>query len=241
MTATETFDVGWFMYDDLGAHMFPAPRPGLEAAPAPLSRKAVQACPSVRDVQARSFDLLSPYNLDIAVERSGEKYRIDLNLARSSVALSAARDVVVPNERRRWRHPDRPVLQISVPYCFFSDVDATLTQTAPIGGESLGENVAVISGRYAIRNWIRPMSVALEFRRTPARLTVRRNDPLCTLLFDGPTPSASPRLVRARKTEALVAFTAGCAGVTSKISDTASAMARAATVRPKTLLEPADE
>lgn len=236
-----TFDVGWFMYEDQGAFLFIPPRPSGEGAPPPPSRKAVRSCPAVRGLEARAFDILSPYNLDLAVERAGDRIAFYVSPNRTSVDPGQLGRVLTVNERNVWQAPDRPVVQVALPYCFVTDDEAELTQIAPIGGARFGDGIAIVPGRFPIRSWIRPMSLAFEFQRLPGRLTLRREEPVCTLVFDGPTPAALPRLVRARKTEAVRAFMQGCVGVTARISDTPSAMARAAAARPPKLLEAADD
>lgn len=239
--APQTFDVGWFMYEDQGAFLFIPPRPAGESAPPPPSRKAVRACPAVRGLEARAFDILSPYNLDLTVERSGDRFAFYVAPNRTSVDPGQIARVLTVNERHVWRTPDRPVVQVALPYCFVADADVELTQIAPLGGARFGDGIAVIPGRFPIRSWIRPMSLAFEFQRLPGRLTFRRGEALCTLVFDGPAPSALPRLVRARKTAEVTTFMQGCVGVTSRISDTPSAMARAEAARPPKLLEAIDD
>lgn len=236
-----TFDVGWFMYEDEGAFLFIPPRPAGEGAPPPAARKAVRACPAVRGLEARAFDILSPYNIDLTVERSGDRFAVYVAPNRTSIDLGQIGRVLTVNERHVWRTPDRPVVQVALPYCFVADEDVELTQLAPLGGARYGDGIAVIPGRFPIRSWIRPMSLAFEFQRLPGRLRLRREEPVCTLVFDGPTPAALPRLVRARKTAEVRAFIQGCVGVTSRISDTPSAMARAEAARPPKLLEALDD
>ncbi len=233
---TDPVNIGWFLLEEESSHAFFDPVPLKSFRSGALSPKAVQACPAVNDFEARAWVIRSPYSIDLRLEQHGSKVRIKMNPAKTSLSKAELGKVLTVNDRQDWRAPDKPVLQIKIPYLFLSDDTVYLTQI-PQTIKPHTDHGVLICGRFPIRSWIRPLSFAMEFTRLPAGLFIRRGDPLCFVLFETKDPSASLAVGRAKRTDELMSFTRSCLGVTSKIRNTFSAIETAETRRPKRLLE----
>lgn len=233
---TGVTNIGWFLLEEEASHAFFDPVPLKTFRSSPLSPKAVQACPAVNEFETRAYVIRSPYSIDLRFEQSGSKVSIRMNVAKTSLSKGELGKVLTVNERQDWRAADRPVIQLKIPYLFVSDDDVYLNQI-PQTLRNITDQGHLICGRFPIRSWIRPLSFAMEFERLPAALSIRRGDPLCYVVFETKDPSALLRIGRAKRTEALTAFTRSCLGVTSKIRNTFSAIETAESRRPKKLLE----
>ncbi len=99
----------------------------------------------MRGLHGRSYDLLSPYNIDLQVERNGDRFLFYLLTRRSSINPTVANEVFSFSDKSTWRNPDQPVIQINMPYCFFSDEGVALTQVSLLSGPAFGDGIALSS------------------------------------------------------------------------------------------------
>ena len=135
-----------------------------------------------------------------------------------------------------WRSLGKPVIQVPLPYCFVSDRNFFLNQI-PQSLIPLSNDASLICGRFPIKDWVRPLSFAIEFNKTPGYLRIKRGDPLFGLLFEGYNNTGDFSLVKAKKTEKLMKYTKSCVGVVGKVNNAFSVMKIAAARRPRKLLE----
>ena len=151
-----------------------------------------------------SFEVLSPFDLGLrcfysagiaSVHVLPELTRLDDGLVEAFVA---------PMPPKFWRHPDRPVLQISIPFCFVCDETCYLNQLPPYLSQSFVRFPAlVISGRFPTDIWPRGLNLALEWVDFDRDLEIRRGEPLCYLLFETTRPDAPIHMVEAELTDEL--------------------------------------
>ena len=123
--------------------------------------------------------------------------------ANSPIRSSKLNEVLTLVSEAEWRFPDRPTIQLHLPYYFIADEMVYLTQLAafahyrpdPLPGTIFG-------GRFPISVWPRPLMWAFEWHEPAKDLVIKRGDPLSGLergvrglrlarLGDGDMPAAN--------------------------------------------------
>lgn len=203
-----------------------------------LSLRAVQACPAVNELEKRTFSIASPFHLHLELEKSGDRFdlysvdgtnRLDDDLMGRFVTLMRP---------EFWRSPTAPVIQIASPYIFFADDNVYLTQTAPHMHETIRKWPGlIISGRYQIQNWFRPLNWAFEWTDTSKPLRIRQGEPFYYCSFESVNPDANIDLFRAKVTDQVTKMRDGAKAAPKFTSNTFKLFKRAAERRPKILLE----
>jgi len=86
---------------------------------------------------------------------------------------------VILTPEREWRYPDRPTLQIKLPYVFISDAPVYLSQLPPflhmLNDPWPG---TLFGGRFPINIWPRPLMWAFEWHQASKPLILKRGDPV---------------------------------------------------------------
>jgi hypothetical protein len=146
--------------------------------------------------------------------------------------------LVLVNEAE-WRFPDRPTVQLMLPYCFISDETVYLTQLGtfahyrpdPLPGTIFG-------GRFPVNLWPRPLMWAFEWHDTSKDLVLRRGEPLFYCQFEANGPDRPVQMVEAERTEALETYMDKISGAVNYVNQTFSLFKAAEAVRPTKLLTP---
>jgi hypothetical protein len=97
-----------------------------------------------------------------------------------------------------------------------------------------------INGRFPIDIWPRALQWAFEWHDMSKDLVLKRGEPLFYVQFEGPDPSASVRLIEAKRTPELMSHIDSITGVTEYVSQTYSLFKNARERRPGRLLFPKD-
>jgi hypothetical protein len=140
-----------------------------------------------------------------------------------------------------WRFPDRPTLQLSLPYCFIADETVYLTQLGtfahyrrdPLPGTIFG-------GRFPINIWPRPIMWAFEWHEPERDLILRRGEPLFYLQFEAQGPDRPVQMIEAARTPELMAYMESLSGVVNYVNQTFALFRAAEDRRPARLLRPKD-
>ena len=154
--------------------------------------------------------------------------------ARNALALNEVLTLVSEAE---WRFPDRPTVQLHLPYYFIADEMVYLTQLAafahyrpdPLPGTIFG-------GRFPISIWPRPLMWAFEWHEPQKDLILKRGEPLFYVQFEGMDPSRAVQVVEAERTAELQAYLEKVSGVVNYVNQTFSLFKAAEGLRPKKLL-----
>jgi hypothetical protein len=233
------YTVGWLLKTDEASIIWDTPRPVRVDAQSNDPRSVAQ-CPSVLDFDRRHFVVNCPIDVHLRLKLTATGMDITNVLAdKSPIRAEALQRWIVFQPRHEWRNPQRPVLQMLTSYVFVSDDPVYVNQYPPIFHYSGDNRPGVqIGGRFPIDIWPRALMWAFEWHDTTKDLILRRGEPLFTVRFEGPDPSANVRLVEATKTPELESYMTSITGVTEIVGQTYSLFKNARERRPERLLVP---
>ncbi|OZA08003.1 MAG: hypothetical protein B7Y02_13100 [Rhodobacterales bacterium 17-64-5] len=233
--------VGWFLADDKGAVLYDPPERVAIRAPNRSHAKSASRCPAVIQMESRYFVIKCPYDLQIGFGRDdkGKPHLINRPGTASAVRANKLNEILTLVSEAEWRFPDRPTVQLHLPYCFIADEPVYLSQLSafahyrpdPLPGTIFG-------GRMPISIWPRPLMWAFEWHEPAKDLILRRGEPLFYVQFEGVDPSRPVQLVEAEKTPELKAYLEKLTGVVNYVNQTFALFKAAEAMRPKTLLVP---
>lgn len=233
--------VGWFLTSDKGGILFEAPERLTSRQTNKGHAKSASRCPAVVQMESRYFVVKCPYDLHIGFKRDEQGKAALVNLAggASPVRGSKLGQILTLVNENEWRYPDRPTVQMALPYCFIADELLYLTQLGtfahyradPLPGTIFG-------GRFPINIWPRPLMWAFEWHDTAKPLILRRGEPLFYCQFEGNTPDRPIQMVEAERTPELATYLEQLSGVVNYVNQTFSLFQAAEKIRPKKLLKP---
>jgi hypothetical protein len=159
--------------------------------------------------------------------------------AASPIRTSKLNEVLTLVSEAEWRFPDRPTVQLHLPYCFIADEMVYMSQVSAFAHYRPDALPGTIfGGRFPISIWPRPLMWAFEWHEPGKDLILRRGDPLFYVQFEGMDPSRAVQVVEAEKTAELQAYLDKLSGVVNYVSQTFSLFKAAEAVRPRKLLVP---
>ncbi len=234
-------EIGWLVDTESAGLIYGAPRAiAKKPAPdAPSSKKGVNHCPAVIEMESKTFEVPCPYDMSIRLRRDSEG---NLKIARAdaentTVNLKQLSRLVHLMGPDRWRDKRYPVIQINAPYRFISDEPVWMNQTPPYYHyrEEPWPGL-LIGGRFPIDAWPRVMMWAFEWRSPDKVLTFKRGDPWFYLRFETFDPARPVRMFEAEMTEELRRFCNSIDGVTNYVNQTMKLFDEARERRPAKLL-----
>jgi hypothetical protein len=233
--------VGWFLASDKGAVLYDPPERVAIRPPNKAHAKSASRCPAVIQLESRYFVVKCPFDLTIGLQRDekGKAVLVNRPGAASSIRSNKLAEVLTLVNEAEWRFPDRPTVQLHLPYCFIADEPVYMSQLdafahyrqVPLPGTIFG-------GRFPVSVWPRPVMWAFEWHDTAKDLVLRRGDPLFYVQFEGMDPARPMQLVEAEKTAELTAYLEKLSGVVNYVNQTFSLFKAAEAMRPKKLLVP---
>jgi hypothetical protein len=233
--------VGWAVQQDKGSVIWDAPRPYLRKMPAPGSAKSVQVCPAAIDFDARHFVVDCPVDLHLRFKVDEQKRPVIVNVpgTQSSIRSKHLGQMVHVVAQNEWRHPERPIIQVSTPYIFITDAPVYINQLPPyLDYFDPPLPGILICGRFPADVWPRHLMWAFEWYDTTKDLIIPRGRPWFYIRFEGPDPARPVRLVEAAITPEVQAYIDSISTVTNYVNRTFSLFDRARSRRPKQLLHP---
>ena len=233
-------EVGWLVDADQADFIYDAPKPVAQKGKAPGHPKAVGHCPAVVDHEARLFEVPCPFDLHLRIGRNDQGQAVLINAAGTSSAVSKGKleKLVHLTGSDRWRHPHRPVLQVSAPWRFIADQPTWITQLPPFNHyRDPAWPGLLIGGRFPLHDWPRLLMWAFEWWDTSKDLVLKRGEPWFYARFETADPDRPVRLVEAEMTPELRSFCEGLDGVTNYVNQTAKLFSVANARRPETLLK----
>ena len=231
--------VGWFLASDKGAVLYDPPERVQVRPPNRGHAKSAARCPAVVQLESRYFMVKCPFDLHIGFQRDEKGKAVLVNRAGASSPIRSSKlnEVLTLVNEAEWRFPDRPTIQLHLPYCFIADEPVYMSQLAafahyrpdPMPGTIFG-------GRFPVSIWPRPLMWAFEWHEPAKDLVLRRGEPLFYVQFEGMDPSRAVQLVEAEKTAELNAYLEKLSGVVNYVNQTFSLFKTAESLRPKKLL-----
>lgn len=133
LLAMGAVEVGWIITAEKSSMIWEEPRALEREGKKPNSAKSVQVCPAVLDFDARHFVVPCPITTQLRFEFDAQGRPTLKNLAgdQSAIRTKHLNQVIVLTDRKEWRHPDRPIIQIVTPYIFLADEPVFINQIPP--------------------------------------------------------------------------------------------------------------
>lgn len=235
------YTVGWLLQKDQTSIIWDAPK-ALRVESQSKAARSVGQCPSVLDFDRRHFVINSPIDVHIRLTMQNGSMNVTNVLAdQSPMRANTLQQWIIFQPREEWRHPQRPVIQMLTSYLFVSDDPVYINQYPPFLHPGAASRPGIqIGGRFPIDIWPRALMWAFEWHDTSKDLILKRGEPLFYVRFEGSDPSASVRLIEAKKTPELESYVSSITGVTEHVTQTYSLFKTARERRPAKLLFPKD-
>lgn len=231
--------VGWFRSTDKNAVLYDPPERVSFRQTNRAHAKSAARCPSVIQLESRYFMVKCPFDLQIGFARDDKGRAVLVNRAgaASPIRSNKINEILTLVNESEWRYPDRPTVQMILPYCFVADEMVYVTQLSafmhyrkdPLPGTIFG-------GRFPVSLWPRPLMWAFEWHEPEKDLILRRGEPLFYCQFEGMDPSRPVQLVEAERTAELNAYMEAVGGAVNYVSQTFGLFKAAEAMRPKKLL-----
>lgn len=233
--------VGWFLTEDKGGLLYEAPERLIFRQTNRTHAKSAARCPAVIQMESRYFVIKCPFDLHIGFDRDDKGKAVLVNRAgvAGAVRSSKLNQVLTLVNESEWRYPDRPTVQLSLPYCFIADEPLYLTQLGTFAHyrrDSLPGTI--FGGRFPVSLWPRPLMWAFEWHEPARDLMLKRGEPLFYCQFEAQGPERPVQLVEAEKTPELMAYMDKISGVVNYVNQTFGLFKAAEAIRPAKLLTP---
>lgn len=238
---TGPIQVGWFLINDKGAVLYDPPERVAFRQTNKTHAKSASRCPGVIQLESRYFMVKCPFDIHIGFGRDDKGKAVLINRAGTASPIRANKlgEVLSLVNEAEWRYPDRPTIQLILPYCFIADEMVYITQLSafmhyrrdPLPGTIFG-------GRFPVSIWPRPLMWAFEWHEPEKDLILNRGEPLFYCQFEGMDPSRPVQVIEAEKTPELSAYLEKISGVVNYVNQTFGLFKAAESIRPKKLLTP---
>ena len=239
--AGRVLEVGWINRAEKASFMWDDPRPFRRADnQEPKNAKALQNCPAVVEYEARHFMVTCPIDLNLAraTDTDGKLAIRNLAGAQSAVGSTPLAKMVHLNGPGQWRHPNRPLIQISSSYYFIADEVCWMNQLPPyLTYRDPQWPGLMVGGRLPIHIWPRAMMWAFEWCDPSKPLQLKRGEPWFLLRFETDDRTRPIRLVEAEWTPELDQYNKGAEAVTNFQRRTWSLFKTAERRRPEKLVK----
>lgn len=236
-----SYTVGWTIEPRPGGLVWGNPESITRDNVKSRSPKAVTRCPAVIDLEARYFMIRCPFDLAIRLEQApdGQVRFQNINGIESTLNANALAQIFSVSGRDQWRHPKRPIIQISTPYRFLTDDKLYISQLPPFLYYQKNAWPGVLfSGRFPLDVWPRALMWAFEWHDVEKPLIIQRGEPWFMVYFEAPNPDKKIKLVEAERTPEFLEYSSQIDGVTSLVNQTFSLFKLGWKRRPKKLLVP---
>lgn len=236
--------VGWFLTSDKGAVLYDPPERVSFRQTNRSHAKSAARCPGVIQLESRYFMVKCPFDLHIGFGRDdkGKAHLVNRAGAGSTIRSNKLGEVLTLVNEAEWRYPDRPTVQLSLPYCFIADETVFLTQLSPFlhyRREALPGTI--FGGRFPINVWPRPLMWAFEWHEPERDIILKRGEPLFYCQFEGTAPDRPVQLIEAARTPELQTYLEQIGGVVNYVNQTFGLFKAAEALRPARLLQKKDD
>ena len=231
--------IGWFLIEERGGVVYPAPTRVRSTETRRRHAKSAARCPAILNLESRYFEVKCPFDLRLAFTRGkdGKPGLRNLLGADSPVRTAKLAKLLHVTTEEEWRYPDRPTIQLNLPYVFIADEPVYMSQIAPFmhyGAQPWPGTI--FGGRFPIDVWPRPLIWAFEWHDVDKELQLSRGQPLYYCQFETTPQDRAVQLVEAERTPALEAYLDHISGAVNFVNQSFSLFRTAQERRPKTLV-----
>lgn len=233
--------VGWFLTSDKGAVMYDAPERLIFRQTNKAHAKSASRCPAVVQMESRYFIVKCPFDISIGFSRDdkGKAQLVNRAGVASPIRGSKLGEVMTLVSEVEWRYPDRPTIQMVLPYCFIADEVVYMTQVGTFAHYRRDALPGTIfGGRFPINVWPRPLMWAFEWHEPGKDIILKRGEPLFYCQFEGDGPDRAVQMVETVKTPELTAYLEKISGVVNYVNQTFGLFKAAEELRPARLVVP---
>ena len=233
--------VGWFLTSNKHALLYAPPERVSFRDVSRKHGKSASRCPAVVQLESRYFLVRCPFDIHVGFKRDdkGKACLVNRSGAGSSIRANKLGEVLTLVNEAEWRYPDRPTIQLALPYCFIADETAYISQVSPFMHYQKTQLPGTIfGGRFPINVWPRPLMWAFEWHEPEKDIVLKRGDPLFYCHFEIPDPTRTIQLIAAELTEDLKLYLEQIGGVVNYVNQTFALFEAAESLRPKKLLVP---
>ena len=233
--------VGWLRDSDKGGVIYDPPERLISRQMNRTHAKSASRCPAVIQMESRYFMVKCPFDLNIGFTRDdkGKAVLVNRSGSASSIRANKLNEVLTLVNEAEWRYPDRPTIQLKLPYLFICDEPVYITQLGPFAHyrrDSLPGTI--FGGRFPVSIWPRPLMWAFEWHEPDRDIVLKRGEPLFYVQFEGDQADRPVQLVEAEKTAELQAYLDHVSGAVNYVNQTFSLFKAAEAARPAKLLKP---
>ena len=237
---TGAVSVGWFLTQDKGAVMFDPPERVIMRQTNKAHAKSASRCPAVVQLESRYFMVKCPFDIHIGFGRDdkGKAHLINRSGVSSPIRSNKLGEVLTLVGEAEWRYPDRPTVQMVLPYCFIADEMVYVTQlSAFLHYRKEALPGTIFGGRFPVSIWPRPLMWAFEWHEPEKDIVLKRGEPLFYCQFEAMDPSRAVQMVEAEKTPELLSYLEKIGGVVNYVNQTFGLFKAAEALRPRKLLK----
>ncbi len=233
--------VGWFLTSDKGAILYDPPERVVFRQTNKAHAKSASRCPAVIQMESRYFMVKSPFDIHLGFGRDdkGKAHLINRAGAGSSIRGNKLGEVMTLVSEAEWRYPDRPTVQMALPYCFIADELVYITQLSAFAHYRKEQLPGTIfGGRFPLNIWPRPLMWAFEWHEPEKDLILKRGEPLFYCQFEAEGPDRPIQVVEAERTPELAKYLEQISGIVNYVNQTFGLFKAAEAIRPKRLMVP---
>ena len=213
--------IGWCFDKDEGVAIYKEPTPLSKLVTSQKNNMGigVNHCPATNNFNSRTFTIFSPYSFRIRTQIIDERLNFFPVYPDTEASEQVIKNEISFQPMSLWRDSRYPILQLSLPYVFFSNESIYLNQLEP--NRFLGEkNWSLIQGRFNIGTWHRPINWAIEWTNTNKDIFIKKGEPLCQIIFETLSPESSINLIKVERNDELQRAIKRTQGITNKIRNT---------------------
>lgn len=233
--------VGWLLRTKETSIIFDAPARVRSANVSVRHAKSASRCPAVLNLESRYFQVPCPFDLHIgfARDKDGRPALRNLKGDASTIRTKKLNENVRITSEAEWRYPERPTIQVMLPYVFIADEPVYMAQLPPFFEYNPNPWPGTLfGGRFPIDIWPRPLMWAFEWHDITRELRISRGDPMFYCHFETSPQDRPVQLVEAEATPELEEYLSQISGAVNYVNQTFSLFKTAQERRPAQLVVP---
>jgi len=238
---TGPVQIGWLLTEPRSGVIYPPPERIRSADVNRIHSKSASRCPAIINMESRYFMIRVPFDMHLRFirDKNGKPGMRNMLGKASPIRADLLNKKLHITNEAEWRYPDRPTIQVALPYLFVTDEPTYMSQVAafmhypktPLPGTIFG-------GRFAIHNWPRPLMWAFEWHDTSKDVILKRGDPWFYVTFET-TPQERPvSIFESELTPELQKYLDHISAAVNYVNQTFSLFKDAERVRPESLVCP---
>lgn len=233
--------IGWLLADTDAAVIYDPPQRVRSPEMNKKHAKSASRCPAIINLESRYFQVNCPFDLHLGFGRddNGKPFLRNLAGDNTPVRRSKLNSLLSVTSESEWRYPDRPTIQITLPYIMICDEPVQMSQLPPFFHyNSEPWPGTLFGGRFPIDIWPRPLMWAFEWHDIKKPLRLKRGDPMFYCHFETGSPDRPVQVIEAQRTPELDDYIAQISGAVNYVNQTFSLFKAAKERRPEKLLVP---